>query len=111
MPRSNITNQERRRRVWDKANGLCAHCGGDTSGRNRTIDHVIPKSMGGGLDYNNLMPLCKRCNQFRSNGSVDPEIFYPYANEKAIQQCLNYKKRWLLGRTGSDGTHWSQYGR
>lgn len=37
---------------------VCAYCGG----RGTTIDHVLPKSRGGGDTWTNLVAACERCN-------------------------------------------------
>lgn len=103
---SRITDQEKRRRVWAKTNGLCAHCGRRVSGRSRTINHFVPRSADGGNDLRNLMPLCRQCNMARNNDVVDPETFYTFASKDAIQQCVEYHIQWKVGRTGADGTLW-----
>ena len=48
----------------------CQYCG-DTPGRNQlTVDHVLPRSRGGGHDWQNLVTACRRCNQ--KKGSMTP---------------------------------------
>lgn len=39
-----------------------------------TIDHVVPRSRGGGYDRRNLRPACKQCNERK--GSKTPEEFF-----------------------------------
>ena len=94
IPKSSIDKKTRRRRIWEKTGGICAHCGRVIYGNGQTIDHFVPKSEGGGLDYRNLMPLCVRCNKARRNNEVDPREFYPYAKDGAIRDCLEYKREW-----------------
>jgi 5-methylcytosine-specific restriction endonuclease McrA len=49
----------------------CQYCG-DLPGRHElTVDHVIPRSRGGGHQWQNLVTACKRCNQ--KKGSQTPE--------------------------------------
>lgn len=45
----------------------CLACG---STRNIEIDHVVPRSWGGGNEFSNLQPLCKICNSRKSNKSA-----------------------------------------
>ncbi len=49
----------------------CQYCGA-TPGRSQlTVDHVIPRSRGGGHGWTNLVAACKPCNQ--KKGSFTPE--------------------------------------
>jgi 5-methylcytosine-specific restriction endonuclease McrA len=41
----------------------CAFCGGAAS----TVDHVLPRSRGGGNDWGNTVAACARCNQRKGN--------------------------------------------
>ena len=101
---NNKSNSVRARIVWDKTHGVCAHCGKTPSARNRTVDHFIPRSAGGGYDLRNLFPLCKQCNTVRGSHSVDPARFYPYATPIMIQECLEYKEDFISLRRSMDGT-------
>ncbi|MEV0948689.1 HNH endonuclease [Rhodococcus sp. NPDC049939] len=42
----------------------CAYCGRQGA---RTVDHVFPKSRGGGDTYGNLVAACARCNQRKAD--------------------------------------------
>lgn len=48
-----------RRAIWKKAQGKCQICG---SGYALEIDHIQPKSLGGGDEPENLRLLCRSCN-------------------------------------------------
>ncbi len=41
----------------------CAYCGG----RAETVDHVIPRSRGGTLTWDNAVAACQRCNHRKAN--------------------------------------------
>lgn len=43
----------------------CQYC--DYSGPNLTIDHVVPKSRGGGESWGNLVTSCLECNNCKDN--------------------------------------------
>jgi 5-methylcytosine-specific restriction endonuclease McrA len=41
----------------------CQYCGVIEAPNDMTIDHVIPRSRGGGNTWSNLVTCCKKCNQ------------------------------------------------
>lgn len=41
----------------------CAYCGG----RAQTVDHIVPRSRGGGSTWTNLVSACSRCNERKGN--------------------------------------------
>lgn len=49
-----------RRNVLARDAYLCQYCG--TGGRDLTIDHVMPRRLGGGASWENLVACCRRCN-------------------------------------------------
>jgi len=48
-----------RNRIMKRDNYSCVYCG---SKKNLTIDHLIPKSKGGGNSWDNLVTCCSPCN-------------------------------------------------
>ncbi|MBI4785003.1 MAG: HNH endonuclease [Oscillatoriophycideae cyanobacterium NC_groundwater_1537_Pr4_S-0.65um_50_18] len=73
MPISN----EVKRAIRERANYVCEYChSSERLSANRfTADHVIPKSLGGSDEIDNLALACRRCNERRYNfvAGVDPE--------------------------------------
>jgi 5-methylcytosine-specific restriction endonuclease McrA len=49
-----------RRSVFARDDYQCQYCG--QTGRELTIDHVIPKRLGGPSTWENLVACCRRCN-------------------------------------------------
>lgn len=47
-----------RRAVLARDRGSCQYCGG----RAETVDHVVPRSRGGGHTWENVVAACRRCN-------------------------------------------------
>ena len=41
----------------------CAYCGGNAE----TVDHIVPRSRGGGLTWENAVAACLRCNHRKAN--------------------------------------------
>lgn len=103
MSRNNLSKTERRRIVWQKTGGICAHCGNTVYGNHQTIDHFIPKSLGGGFDMRNLVPLCRACNMQRHSNDIDPAKFYSYAPKTVISDCMTYKRIWTKRHSNMHG--------
>lgn len=53
-----------RNRIYRRDNHQCVYCG---SRKNLTLDHVVPKSRGGGNDWTNLVTSCSKCNVKKAN--------------------------------------------
>lgn len=58
-----------RREVFARDGYTCQYCGKHT--RDLTLDHVIPRSMGGRDTWDNLVSACRECNHRK--GSRTPE--------------------------------------
>lgn len=65
-PRVKLT----RREVFIRDGYTCQYCG--RRGGDLTIDHVVPKSRGGGHTWENLVSACKTCNH-RKGGRLPNE--------------------------------------
>src|ERR1044072_5383713 len=51
---------------------MCAYCGGSAE----TVDHIVPRSRGGGLTWENAVAACLRCNH-RKADRTPPEAGMP----------------------------------
>ena len=58
-----------RRSVFARDNFTCQYCG--ITGKDLTIDHVIPKRMGGGMEWENLVTCCRKCNTKKGDKLAD----------------------------------------
>lgn len=63
-------------RLSEAQNWKCCWCGCETTDVRKvwnasTIEHVMPKSVGGSDDPENLAMSCNRCNNARGNMTVD----------------------------------------
>lgn len=45
----------------------CQYCGKHISGKDATLDHIVPKSKGGPTDFLNLVACCQKCNNKKAN--------------------------------------------
>jgi HNH endonuclease len=70
-------SDEAKQTIRERAKYLCEYChSSERLSANRfTIDHVIPRSLGGSDELNNLALACRRCNERRYNfvAGIDPE--------------------------------------
>jgi CRISPR/Cas system Type II protein with McrA/HNH and RuvC-like nuclease domain len=53
-----------RHRIYKRDGHECVYCG---SKKDLTLDHVLPKSRGGGNDWNNLVTSCMKCNRRKAD--------------------------------------------
>lgn len=72
----------------------CLCCGKDLSQTGFTVDHFIPKDLGGS-PYRNLFPLCYDCNVRKSNLLLHPEDAYPNANYAVYNLANDILERYL----------------
>ena len=52
-----------RKNILWRDKSKCQYCGVIETPKDMTIDHVIPRSRGGGNTWSNLVTCCKKCNQ------------------------------------------------
>lgn len=52
----------KRANIYAKSGGRCRYCGKELQPTEMTIDHIHPRSKGGGNHPKNLTAACKTCN-------------------------------------------------
>lgn len=57
-----------RQNIFRRDSSMCTYCG---SGKDLTLDHVMPRSRGGKSSWDNLITACKSCNG--KKGDFTPE--------------------------------------
>ena len=60
IPRDTHKRKITRRAVFARDGWMCQYCGARTS---LTVDHVIPRSKGGGSTWDNIVAACAPCNR------------------------------------------------
>lgn len=94
------TKQAIRGRAMHKNASFCPRCGTDCLqwGVKGTIDHIIPKSLGGPDDESNYIGMCKTCNNKKGNKIVLPSCYYYQMNnqtpfiQRADEMVIKYLK-------------------
>lgn len=66
----------------------CQYCGGEFKTHQLTFDHVIPRSKGGGTNWENIVAACRDCNGFKANKMPDQIGMFP---RKAPKQPTIYE--------------------
>lgn len=59
-----------RRNILLRDRGRCQYCGRLCSGKEATIDHVVPRARGGKTVWKNVVLACKPCNGRKGSRSV-----------------------------------------
>src|SRR5688500_4088493 len=52
----------------------CRYCGARSPDVQLTVDHVIPRVLGGGDDPSNLVTACRDCNSGKASTAPDAEL-------------------------------------
>jgi 5-methylcytosine-specific restriction endonuclease McrA len=61
----------RRRVVFMRDDWECQYCGTKVIGKEATIDHVHPQSLGGKNEWKNCVTACKPCNRWKGNKKLE----------------------------------------
>ncbi len=89
-----------RREVFRRDNYTCQYCGKKTT--NLTIDHVLPRHMGGKHVWKNVVAACPACNH-RKGGRLPEE-----ANMRLLRQPSEppTSARYVFGRHLAENAEW-----
>jgi len=60
----NNNSKPSRKKIFKRDNWTCQYCGIKSKDNNKlTVDHVHPRSRGGGWQWTNLTTACRKCNE------------------------------------------------
>ncbi len=62
--------------VMARDNFMCRYCGRVPPHVVLHVDHIYPKSKGGGDDYDNLVTACAECNMGKAAGELAPSDIF-----------------------------------
>jgi len=110
LPRSEV--KLNRRNLFARDRNKCQYCGKVYSSSELSLDHIIPRSHGGGTNWENLVCACLRCN-IRKGGRT-PEQAHMHLVKKPIKPPRNPILALRLGspkyacwQTFLDHAYWS----
>lgn len=89
-----------RRAVFLRDGGRCQYCGSPAE----DVDHVLPRSRGGGHTWENVVAACRRCNATKQDRTPSEAGFQLARRPKAPPPAF-----WLVVRAGRVGEHWGPY--
>lgn len=69
LPRQEV--KLNRRNIYARDRNRCQYCGSHFSTSELSLDHVLPRSQGGGSSWNNLVCCCIRCNAKKGGRTPD----------------------------------------
>lgn len=90
-----------RHNIFRRDGHMCGYC---TSTRDLTLDHILPKSRGGGNTWNNLVTCCKKCNNTKDNRTPE-EAGMKLLVEVGRPSMLQF----INSMNNSNKVTWSQY--
>jgi 5-methylcytosine-specific restriction endonuclease McrA len=97
-----------REKVHQKYCGKCGYCGEEIAIKEMQIDHIEPiyrnhsnselsamNVIRGTNDFENLMPSCKSCNNYKKTLTVEK---FRIEMQKQVQRCNNYSTNYRFAK-------------
>ena len=98
MPR--VTRAVSRRGILMRDGGRCLYCAAQLPAGKLTMDHVVPRSRGGGSTWENLVACCFRCNNVK--GDRTPQEAGMALAKQPRQMSVHAKHRLLAADSAWD---------
>lgn len=95
-----VTHKPSKSAIYKRDANKCQYCG---STKHLTIDHIIPKSKGGGDTWFNLCVCCSSCNTKKG------DKFLEHSGLKLMRQPKAPTNKIQFSLLESDNSEWSQY--
>ncbi len=89
-----------RRAVFARDHGHCQYCGKAAE----SIDHVIPRSKGGGHAWDNVVACCRRCNTYKGDRLLENTSLRLRSRPAAPQEWV-----WVKVAVGTVPAAWAPY--
>ena len=95
-----ITHKPSKSAIYRRDGNKCMYCG---CNRNLTIDHIIPRSKGGGDHYLNLVVACSKCNTKKGDKYLEQ------TGMKLLRQPRAPRNKIEFTLWENNNPEWSQY--
>jgi len=92
-----------RKEIFRRDNYTCQYCGRQT--KDLTIDHVIPRRLGGKTIWQNVVAACSRCNHLKGGATPRQSGMYPLRKAKNPPNTATY----LFGKHLGDNHEWQNF--
>jgi hypothetical protein len=84
-----------RRAIWKRDTYTCQYCGKKPKEDECTLDHIIPKSLGGETSWQNCVLACYKCNSQKANRRPE-EAFRPAKDKEKARVWIGPSPMKLL---------------
>lgn len=92
-----------RKEIFRRDNYTCQYCGRQHN--HLTIDHVIPRRLGGKTDWTNVVTACPRCNHLKGGMTPEQSGMYPIKFPKTPPSNAIY----LFGKHLQQNQDWEDF--
>jgi 5-methylcytosine-specific restriction endonuclease McrA len=92
-----------RKEIFRRDNFTCQYCGRKKS--TLTVDHVIPRRLGGQTDWDNVVAACPRCNHLKGGMTPKKSGMYPMKQPKRPPNSATY----LFGKHLNQNQEWEDF--
>jgi 5-methylcytosine-specific restriction endonuclease McrA len=92
-----------RKEIFRRDNYTCQYCGRQLS--NLTIDHVVPRRLGGETIWDNVVTACPRCNHLKGGMTPEQSGMHPQKWPKHPPNSATY----LFGKHLQQYQEWRQF--
>lgn len=95
-----------RKNVLLRDRNVCQYCEVKFHPSELTLDHVIPKSLGGRDSWENLVACCSKCNRRKANKTCEECGMFPLHKPRP---ATIHTARYIMRCTGVDHPQWKRY--
>lgn len=92
-----------RKEIFRRDNYTCQYCGRQLA--NLTIDHVVPRHLGGKTQWDNVVTACSRCNHLKGGMTPEQSGMYPLTSPQDPPTTAAY----LFGKHLPENQEWQQF--